>query len=403
VPLIGSLGASIHAQLDGDGAITSDGDRLEVWVGADDGWHVLADDATTQQWRPGPAPVFETTVRVPGGEVVQRAYGISTPAESGATVVDIENASPAPCSLAFVLFVAGRRKHVTLERNTLLVDGVPRLTLAHPARLWIGGPSVRKVVVSGGVQPGAAAEWNAPVEVALLAPLPHRTRLRAALGREPLDPNALADSDAVARGWDQQLDRGLRTDLPEPWQARVDAARADVLLAPPGAAVFPALEDWGFDAEAAAAWMHSGVRARRGIRRRRPESDVWAAARTIDAAADPVGFLVVMRQALARERDHGVDLLPEFPTEWLGQNLAVHELPLRAGSLSFALRWHGARPALLWDGPVGTALRCPVLDPEWSAAGGAGEALIAAPPAALLAMGTAHREGARIDEPDSFA
>ncbi len=400
---IGAIASATRAQLDARGAITEAGDRLEVWVGADDGWHMPADDATRQQWRPGPAPLFETTVRVPGGEVVQRAYGISTPTGSGATVVDIENASPAPCSLAFVLRLDRRRGHVTLERNTLVVEGVPRLTLAPPARLWIGGRSVREVVVSGGVRPDAATAWKAPIEVALLAPLPHRTRLRAVLGREPLDPNALADADAVARGWDQQLNRGLQTELPEPWQARVDAARADVLLAPPGAAVFPALEDWGFDAEAAEAWMHSGVRARRGIRRRRLDPDVWAAARTIDAAADPGGFLVVMRQALAREHDDGVDVLPGFPTEWLGQNLAVHDLPLRDGSLSFALRWHGARPALLWDGPVGTALRCPALDRDWSAAGGEGEALLAAPPAPLLAMGTAHREGARIDEPESFA
>ena len=166
--------------------------------------------------------------------------------------------------------------------------------------------------------------------------------------------------------------------------------------------MFPALEDWGFDAEAAEAWMHSGVRARRAARRRPRVPDVWAAARAIDAAADPGGFLVVLRQVLAREHDQGVDLLPEFATEWLGQNLAVHDLPLRDGSLSFALRWHGARPALLWDAPPGTALRCPALDPDWSVAGGAGEALLAEPPAPLLAMGTA-REGARIDEPDSFA
>ena len=63
------------------------------------------------------------------------------------------------------------------ELDRLRVDGEPRLTLARPARLWIGGTSVREVVVSGGVQPDAATEWNAPVEVALLAPLPHRTRL----------------------------------------------------------------------------------------------------------------------------------------------------------------------------------------------------------------------------------
>ena len=89
------------------GAISEGGDRLEVWVGADDGWH-LTDDATTRQWRPGPAPVFETAVRVPGGEVVQRCRDQS-PAGSGATVVDVENRSPAPCSLAFVLRIARRR------------------------------------------------------------------------------------------------------------------------------------------------------------------------------------------------------------------------------------------------------------------------------------------------------
>ena len=52
------------------------------------------------------------------------------------------------------------------------------------------------------------------------------------------------------------------------------------------------------------------------------------------------------------------------------------------------MRWHGARPALLWDAPAGVELRVPALDPAWSSSEAAGEALLAEPPASLLPMGT---------------
>ena len=46
----------------------------------------------------------------------------------------------------------------------------------------------------------------------------------------------------------------------------------------------------------------------------------------------------------------------------------MHDLPTAAGRLSFAIRWHGERPALLWElephegiGPV--LLTTPALDP----------------------------------------
>ena len=83
-----------------------------------------------------------------------------------------------------------------------------------------------------------------------------------------------------------------------------------------------------------------------------------------------------------------------------GQIIAVHDVPLRGGSLSFAVRWHGARPALLWDAPAGVELRAPALDPAWSAATGVGETLLAEPPTPLLAMGsrdaaTVHRSTIR--------
>ena len=47
----------------------------------------------------------------------------------------------------------------------------------------------------------------------------------------------------------------------------------------------------------------------------------------------------------------GGDVLPGgFPPSWLGANFEVHGLPTSARStLSFAVRWHGERPAVLWE------------------------------------------------------
>jgi hypothetical protein len=232
--------------------------------------------------------------------------------------------------------------------------------------------------------------------------VPHGTVLRTALSAEPIDVRALATPDDVERGWDRQLDRGLRTELPDPWQTRVDHARVDVLLAPIDAPTLRALEDWGFDAEAAVAWERAPLRVRRAVRRRSRLDDVWSTLRACDPAAEPGRFLVQLRDALVRESRRAVELLPEFPVEWLGQQLAALDVPLRSGNLSFAIRWHGPRPALLWDAPTGTVLRVPGLDPEWSTTTAVGETLLAMPPAPLLAMGTTRREGDRVVDPESF-
>jgi hypothetical protein len=69
-----------------------------------------------------------------------------------------------------------------------------------------------------------------------------------------------------------------------------------------------------------------------------------------------------------------------FPPAWRGQELEVHGLPTRAGLLSYAIRWHGQRPALLWEvaGPgAEVRLTAPGLDPAWTATGRRGEALLA--------------------------
>ena len=82
-----------------------------------------------------------------------------------------------------------------------------------------------------------------------------------------------------------------------------------------------------------------------------------------------------------------LDLFAGFPPGWLGQSIEVHEAPTRFGPVSCALRWHGARPALLWDLqvpegrslPVGLTLRASALDPSWSTTEPRGDALLAEP------------------------
>ena len=57
----------------------------------------------------------------------------------------------------------------------------------------------------------------------------------------------------------------------------------------------------------------------------------------------------------------------------------MHDAPTRAGRVSYAVRWHGARPALLWECERSIRLGAPGLDRAWSTAEARGEALLAAP------------------------
>ncbi len=108
------------------------------------------------------------------------------------------------------------------------------------------------------------------------------------------------------------------------------------------------------------------------------------------AAAD---FLSFVRNLLVREVDTPradpaspatVALCSLLPDEWLGQALEVQGAPTHLGSVSYAVRWHGARPALLWEvtphaGIDAVRLTAPGLDPAWSTTERTGEALLAAP------------------------
>jgi hypothetical protein len=248
----------------------------------------------------------------------------------------------------------------------------------------------------------SSTTWATPRDIAVLVPGPPRTTLRIVDAPERLDPARLGDLTSVERGWEHQLERGMRVELPEPWQLAVDAARVDLLLHEPTSDAVPAFEDWGFDDEARVGWERLGIRARRHARKRQLLDDPWTVLRA--PAVDAAHRLLALRQVLVAEERGRIELVPRFPTEWLGQPVAVHDAPLRdGGRLSFALRWHGERPALLWDAPAGATLSIPALDPVWSTSTPVGETLLSPPPAQLLSMGDRRREGASLDAPESFS
>ena len=87
---------------------------------------------------------------------------------------------------------------------------------------------------------------------------------------------------------------------------------------------------------------------------------------------------------LVHETSDGLALASMIPTSWYGQGVEVHDAPTRFGLLSFAIRWHGERPAILWelephDPDVAVVLTCPGLDPTWRSTEARGEALLDAP------------------------
>jgi hypothetical protein len=94
-------------------------------------------------------------------------------------------------------------------------------------------------------------------------------------------------------------------------------------------------------------------------------------------------FLGLRAQAI-RETAYGIDLLPGFSESWLGRNLDVSGLPTRHGTLSFALRWHGPRSALLWeltpnDGGTAPEISARSIDPSFSTVELSGETLLQEP------------------------
>jgi hypothetical protein len=336
-------------------------------------------------------------MRIPGGDAIQRVWACGD--HGGMTIIEVENDSPAAFAVAF--------------------SGGELLTSRPPTEVPIEGIDL----------PGDT----------IVLPVAHRTRVRVArchgagvASRLGSLPNDIAGPNEVAGGWLEHVARASRLVLPDPsLVASVVADRCALALDGPDEASDEAYllgvaelvrmgEDpapWVLDVASAA--QRLVVRGRRGDALASPSlwaaAAVLAAAQEAGAAADVVSCIVRLRLPedgsvrpalggaatavggpgerierieglVARPANRGVCVL--FPTGiprgWWGANFEAHGL--RAGPtqrLSVAVRWHGERPAVLWEveGAGALTLTGGAHDPVWRTDEPKGEALLVAPDA----------------------
>ena len=347
------------------------------FIAADDRWHRPAEEASTRQRLLAGTPVVETRVRIPSGDAVHRVY--STADAGGLTVIEVTNDSPLPIAVAFTSEgLLSRRAPTT----------VPPQGIDLPAD-------------------------------AVIYPVGHRSTLTVALGHSNRGgaalPEVLPSAEQVSRGWLAQTQRASRLQIPDSTMVdSVTAARCELLLNGPAIAD----ESAGHDRDAASFLLGVAELVRMGDR-----AAIWvpdiatqlermarsgaqiagavieATARVLHAAGEHRAVADLRRMGLSgagplaaempsepalipswaeahlvTSDEFSADLLPgSFPSNWLGVDFEAHGLAIGlASSLSFAIRWHGDRPAVLWEvsGPP-----MPLHHASWTTGQLAGEAL----------------------------
>lgn len=347
---------------------------LEWGAGAADRWHIAHREAAVRQHRIDDAPVYATWMRVPGGDVIQRVAATSD-GDSRALVVDFENASPEPLAVALAATVPGGGR-AGGDVELLALDGVGWIRGDRPAGAVVATEGDPWAVITDDPEGSSATvQGRGPVAVGAVFAVPHRQRVSVAVALVGDLPSRLPAPEQVAAGWRRVTADALTIDVPDPdlseaWRRilpdLIVQAGADDRVAAAEAAPFLELAGLRREADRARAGLLGVVTL-----------DSWPLRPASPAA---VAATRVIDRVFVPTRD-GLDVLPDVPESWRGGPVDVRNLVTPHGRLSFSVRWHGDRPALLWErtsGPDEVVIRCPGLDPGWSATERSGEMLLAA-------------------------
>lgn len=381
---IGALGQEWRAAVTPWGGIRPwDGAHgaLDWYVAAEDRWHIPADEAAVRQRRLDATAVVETRLKVPDGDVVQRIGSI--PDRGGMTLVEFENASTHPVAIAL------DRRDVYTERPIadVPIEGIELpstafvMPLAHRSTVQVAiahsGP------VSGRVPSGLppigqiARGWRTIVDRASRLVLPDgdpgaTSAERVAAMRCELALGAMPHGDDDPTGFLLALGELVRMgERPDPWLPElVDAVEA---VARDG--------DGGWVATQA---LGAADRVLLAADERRARSDLAAMTRDRPSLPRPAvspGGIAEIAWLDSLLADRSVLLPAGIPELWLGQSFEAYGIATGPSSnVSFAVRWHGERPAVLWE-QTGEPVRlvAPSVAPDWSTDAAKGESLWPAP------------------------
>ena len=412
--VLGIRGGGWNAIVNERGSVRlNDGSPVLDWhIAADDRWHDPSTEPSVRQTRRAGVPVIETRLRIPGGDAIQRVYAVAD--AGGLVVIEITNESTLPIAVAFTRsdVISSRTPSPRGAQGIELPAGSVVFPVAHGSTLRVAlranmyvANAVANATANVDVERLPSFEqlqkgWLKAVEQAgyvivpegAVAPLVARLRSDALVlsGHEIEDWSIGAGGDcandpiAYILTLQELLRMGEKL-TGDSAQIRVDhAARLaqcveNLLKDHKKSSILP----WDVERALFAAQF---VFARMG--ENRAADDVAAAQLRLSSAAEPPNVIPtdiraiawVEEKMVAVQRDGSVQIFGRgIPRLWLGANLECHRVaagPLH--TVSFGIRWHGEKPALLWEvsGPAGVKLDAGLCDPTWHSVESTGETLL---------------------------
>ena len=397
---VGVRGAAWSAGVSAWGDLfVEDQERLRWFIAADDRWYRPSRETTVRQREVSGVPVIETRIKVPGGDAVQRVYGVAN--FGGAIVVEIYNDSSLPFAVAF-----DRGDISTMrEPSPTGVQGIdlPAGSVVFPvghhatmrAAILINGDS--RQISAGELESLPSFEqvergWLAALQISSRVDVPDlswSSVLTSQRCKVLLSNSAeLDESSDINLLVDLLLDRAERVrlgDKPAQWVDEVAVATERILKQ---CAKTQSVQWFEERALLGAGMVLNRAGESRGLQ---DFVSVWSrlaeAGRISDLALASPEIAGTVRQIawiesqlVAQRRDGVIEICPcGIDKSWLGVNFECHKLLASPEHvISYAVRWHGEKPALLWeiDGPVGAKVAASAIDRTFSSTEMRGETLL---------------------------